>query len=241
MKRSDHRRRLNKKLAAYSAMAAGVVGVSEPSQAAVTVFNDINAVVDASFPFRHQVTYVDIDGMSTATTNAGAEFGVGNFRYGFSTPWWMPTIWVPDGSAMNGLSKATLPKRHMPRMSASQTIGPSRNFDQYRGPFRTYSYGKLFYATDSSDYLDNNDTQPWSPGDTGFIGFRIDLGGGDFQYGWAQIQVDAVFQGDVTILAAAIETDPNTPIHIPESGTLSLLALGAAGVSALKRRKAETA
>ena len=67
----------------------------------------------------------------------------------------------------------------------------------------------------------------WGPGDSGFIALRIDLGGGNYNYGWAQLSVPDP-STSVTITGFAFEGDANTAIEagaIPEPSTYALLAL----------------
>ena len=79
---------------------------------------------------------------------------------------------------------------------------------------------------------------PWLDGKTGFFGFlRTSEAGYYFGY------VEARFEPDNTVFLgrAAFETDLNTPItiggvDIPAPGTLGLLAVGAAGLLAHRRR-----
>ncbi len=67
----------------------------------------------------------------------------------------------------------------------------------------------------------------WGPGDSGYLGLRIDLGGGNYNYGWAQVSV-ADPASSITITGFAFEGEPNTPIEagaVPEPSTYALLAL----------------
>ena len=79
---------------------------------------------------------------------------------------------------------------------------------------------------------------PWLDGQTGFFGFTR-TGEAGYYFGY----VEARFEPDNTVFLgrAAFETDPNTPItiggvDIPAPGTLGLLAVGAAGLLAHRRR-----
>jgi len=78
-------------------------------------------------------------------------------------------------------------------------------------------------------------------GYTGYLGFAF-LGGDTFvHYGWAKVGVNAYEDGDLssyamTLYSYAYQSDANTPITIPEPGSLALFALGAAGLAARKRR-----
>ena len=246
MSTPERRVRLAKRLAAYSAMAGAVVGVEE-SQAGVVVFNNINATVGFN-----EAVFVDIDGMTTSTATvsqygypsapAGAEFGLFNEAYTFNTnnDHWSPKAVVPYGSAVGRYNQTGGYYgygSYAVRQKASQNVGPSQPFISYYG----YGGGALFHndVYSGTNYVVRNDvSEPWSAGDSGFVGFRIDLGGGDFQYGWAQLRIEDTYQGDVTILSAAIETDANVPIHIiPEPTSLAALALGAAGITAMRRRR----
>jgi hypothetical protein len=82
----------------------------------------------------------------------------------------------------------------------------------------------------------------WNGGQTGFIGVRFNLGGGPL-YGWIQLQTPAPGLSGSTgqILGYAYENSGGaitTPASaVPEPNTLLLLASGALGVLALKRRK----
>lgn len=87
-------------------------------------------------------------------------------------------------------------------------------------------------------------------GQPGYVGFALDLGGGSIDYGWLKLEVTNGVSGMPQILEAlgyGIETTSNTAIAagdtgpgpVPEPGTMALgvLAAGAAGVVALRRRR----
>src|SRR5690606_19526628 len=86
----------------------------------------------------------------------------------------------------------------------------------------------------------------WNGGVTGFIGVSFDLGSGT-RYGWIELQTPATgFSGNTgTVLgyayedsgAAIVTGDTGGLPAVPEPSPLLLLATGALGVLALKRRK----
>jgi hypothetical protein len=72
-----------------------------------------------------------------------------------------------------------------------------------------------------------------------YVGLKWDIGGGDFRYGWARLDVTPASNGTATLYSFAYETEANTAIgagEIPEPGSLALLAAGG-GALALNRRR----
>jgi hypothetical protein len=86
-------------------------------------------------------------------------------------------------------------------------------------------------------------------GEPGFAGLSISAGPGATDYGWIELvfTTRSDVPDDLTVLGYGIDTNPNQQIqagqidngYIPEPGTmeLALLASGAAGVLALRRRR----
>lgn len=92
-----------------------------------------------------------------------------------------------------------------------------------------------------------------------FLGFEIPLGGGQYNFGWAQVSLQTSrqtpyssrnFGWAIHINGYAYETTPNVPISagqttetdppVPEPGSLGLLALGFLGLQVLRRKHASS-
>jgi hypothetical protein len=75
-------------------------------------------------------------------------------------------------------------------------------------------------------------------GQSGYAGLKFNLSGeSGFHYGYALLQDPP---GDLTVISITYETQQNLGVvtpALPEPGSLALLAAGAAGVLALRRRK----
>ncbi len=79
----------------------------------------------------------------------------------------------------------------------------------------------------------------WSPGDTGWLGLRFDMGGSGNQHaGWAYVTLNP--DATITLGAFAYEDVSGDPAitAVPESSHAALLmAAGAAGIAAYRRRR----
>jgi hypothetical protein len=75
----------------------------------------------------------------------------------------------------------------------------------------------------------------WSSGDTGYVGLLSSPSG--FHYGWAQVSITGY---DATLIRFAYDTTAGgAPSVTPEPSSMALLALGAAGVLAYRRKRAK--
>jgi PEP-CTERM motif len=82
----------------------------------------------------------------------------------------------------------------------------------------------------------------WLAAGPGFVGFRFD-GGSGFQYGWARLNMDGAPGNTFTLVdyAWADLGDQINTGQVPEPGSLALLAVGAAGLLAWRKRRAKAA
>lgn len=87
----------------------------------------------------------------------------------------------------------------------------------------------------------------WGPGDTGFLPLEVVSSKGAPRAGWAEIHLGSGSQAyDPTLLAWGYNSTPNAsdpipaelPTPAPEPSSLLLLASGAAGLAAYRRRRA---
>lgn len=125
------------------------------------------------------------------------------------------------GAGIEGASAKALP------VPASNRVGPSATFGS--GEFLGVN---LVTVSGSRPYAD------WTPGTRAYLGLRFDDAGTPL-YGWADLQMNDY--DSVTMFAYAYE-DNGDSIHVPDTAvpeptTLALLAMGAAGLAALRRRQ----
>ncbi len=75
----------------------------------------------------------------------------------------------------------------------------------------------------------------WAFGGGGYIGLYADDIDGR-HYGWAKVNMTAYYA--IELMQFAFESEVDTPVHVPEPMTLSVLALGATGLLARRRKRA---
>jgi hypothetical protein len=123
----------------------------------------------------------------------------------------------------------------------------------YEGKSWSDQSARLFsaYVTSSGDASDSYGN--FGPGNGGYLGVVFESDSGDPFYGW--IHVDSIaedftsfhidgwaFEDDEEFILAGdtgylYENDAGAPVPTPEPSTLALLAMGASGVLAVRRRK----
>jgi hypothetical protein len=219
-----------KRLALYGiAAGAALAGGAAPADAN-TITLDLTTL-----PLTSRTTpvdgslYFDVNASSAAAAVstspfAGADFHVFNTHNGAKTLAGASN----NGMGINGIASTNGIKAA--RFSASNFVGPQNNFASH-----LVKLGSRNPITNFGNF---------APGDTGSIGLRFTIGSAT-HYGWATLTLNSNLTVALDVLG--YETTPDTASHVeaanrpsvPDRGSsLALLALGAAGLLALRRQQA---
>ena len=244
---------LDQKMGAYSAAAAAALLAGGASAQAGLVKTDVNIVLTGPSS-SHSIDLDNYGGIDVtinlntsnfSTNNGPFTFTSGGYAYGgfMSNRGTMNSLWATALGIVGGGSADAL--------GASVNVGANNvgSGSQLLGyKFASFGQSSFWYGThtSASNVTRTFSTQfgPYS-GSTlqgNFLGqsgkylgvsFLIE---GETHYGWVQIDVndDAT---QATINGYAYQDIAGTGAHTPEPGSLALLALGAAGIAARRRRK----
>jgi len=122
----------------------------------------------------------------------------------------------------------------------------------YGGSFNVGTGGKPGYPKAALQFhIDDSPAPPKNVGawasaqkkgmqEPGALALSFDISG-NTHYGWVRVEpITTTTSAGFTIVDWGYESDPDTPVHIPaipEPSSLSLFALGAAGLLALRKRR----
>jgi hypothetical protein len=167
-------------------------------------------------------------------------------RFPNTTPGSYGVIWqlnMNGATATNGTLGYMGPFiRYAFALQANASIGPAGSFNAGGQAClgSRYSYGAAG-VYNYGGFAANGPNGSVAPGTFAFAGFKFNAVDG-IHFGWVRLAVNAGIIDFANPIAAAYESTPNTAIlaGVPEPGTISLLALGAAGVlgAVIKRRRA---
>ena len=213
-------------LAAYAA-AAGAVGLSaaaQPATAAVIYSNpsDLSTAFVTDSASSTNV-YFDLDG----GTSANAPFAGADYLLNYTND----SVEKPELAALastNLLGPLQLAKG-----------GTANDYALKFGSGASVSGSHPAWTPNGWLENGNNNDGLWTSNGEGFLGLRVDFtNSGSFNYGWARVDYndDA---GTMTLLDFAYETQSDVAIvtPVPEPHSMAIAALGAVGMSALRRRR----
>jgi len=208
---------LDQKLLAYSTAAVAALMLSATNADAATIIYDNggsgwqNAVGPGPILSWDRLGQVDIQGSSPSTNRIQFLYTTSNNKL--------------------YLSAFGTGRFNPYRLTASNFIGPGTaqlNPDQE-------IFATLHDATFGWDY-------GWSAGSRGYLAFKFDNGtpqGSDDYFGWADITTHA--PDEISLHRLGISDTGGEAVHtpVPEPSSILLLASGAAGLAAMRRRKKE--
>jgi hypothetical protein len=208
----DSKPLFDRKLLAYAAAAGAVVAGGQGANAIVST-RAIGVTVDSTTsPY---ALFVDDDATADFEFTFGNEF--------------IPIGIVPV-SGVKGLGTNTVAGFVNIEPKATRLTGSSHLPDDY-----SFISGSAKIAVSAPDPFGGE----FGPGDSGYLGLAFDISG-DTHYGFALIDVNNDFT--TTIQSVSWETQAGAAIHvpspIPEPIGLGALAIGAAGLGSLRRRRA---
>ena len=214
-----------RKLAIYVLASGAMLGVPVAAESATIYSGLMNITVNSSDATPYYVLDVDGNGVDDFQLDAIEQFNVSEVN----------ATGLNDNRVFTtGLGFEAL------NLGGSTTLP---------GNLKTYQAGKLSRTYYGNSYNPVGTKGQWSPdGDPGYLVLMFDIDG-NTHYGWAQVRaytnsgnLGEVWPSSFTLVDWAWESTPGGSIHIPgaeipEPSTLSLFALGAAGILAWRRRQ----
>jgi hypothetical protein len=240
-KSSTRRARLSKRLKTYSAMAAAVTAGGAATQSA-------DAVIIASPPlnislFNNFPGGFGVDFNGTDNDNSGDDIMIFHDPSAFfiTTTSMLGVQAAPSNSVVGYISGGGF--AYASRLAFSSPIGQSPAASMINPNLgNVQSAATMAYAGGLGQWNAATNTGTLS----GFLGAKFQIGS-DTHFGWIAVTVNnSDLSGTITRYAYESEPDkpigaghlsPPSPGPIPEPTHLGLLALGAAGVAAFRRRK----
>ncbi len=231
---------LEKRIASYGAMAiAAAVGGATPANAAIIVFTGGNATTVSG----GSVTFNMVTG-AVGTANAGMDFAL---RFPLapvnpsSTSAGAEAL-VTSPPGMGFLVGSGLPLK----LAGAANIGPAGAFQGVGVLARRFFAYNPTYSTTTSAFIGNWQANGAALGQ-GYLGLKFFIGG-NAHYGWADIRVNTDLS--ITLNRFAYESCADQSINagqttggatcdsaVPEPHSAALLAMGAAGLLAYRRRR----
>ena len=242
---------LEKRIATYGAMAvAAALGGATPANAAIIVFNG----GDATTLSNGSVTFNMVTG-TVGTSDTGMDFAL---RFGYSSASTTARAEALGANGIGLLGASPFPAR----LAGGANIGGAGNFLNVgilARRFLSFNQVPVTFTISGNIYTSSTSvTSPVGIGDwqanrvaagRGYLGLQFLIGGLTTHYGWADITVNSDFS--ITLHGFAYESCADQSIDagqtaggatcdntaVPEPHSAVLLAMGAAGIAAYRRRR----
>ena len=226
-KTKEGKKKLEKKLLAYGVASGAALAMASPAGAAIHYFPqdefvsndtldiDINNDGTPEFQIQHYAT-----GTTYVVTVASAS--IQRYTTGNNADWKFDNNDPPGGGAE--------------RFNLGAAIGPTYGFPLFWGTKRDTLFS---FDTSAGNYVGKFLGTGPNWGNPGYLGIRFDIPEESIHYGW--IHIDSI-ESDLSGLHIdgwAYNDVADQPINagaVPIPSSLALLASGAAGVTALRRR-----
>lgn len=222
-------------------LTASAVAICAPEGHAAIVYYD---VADTTIPSNGSMFFDVVSGVVSTDSDHHHYFAGAGIKFGHyytngtysGKPHKHGSAWVSGGFATGGTPSLTFNNGSAAVMPSNPSRALRMGYKDAITGSRLFNYPAVqgYHCTLGSS---NFQLGQWQPGDTGYLGFQVNLSGTTC-YGWAQVDMLANYQTRLLDFAYDNSGSSITAGAIPEpASSMALMALGAAGFALWKRRR----